>query len=58
MDIIRITGSKKLEGEVQLQGSKNSALPIMAACIMTRDTVILEDIPAISFEYVIKLIPS
>ncbi len=48
MDIIRITGSKKLEGEVQLQGSKNSALPILAACVSVNGISVIHNCPSLT----------
>ena len=34
MDHLLIRGGKRLQGTVQISGSKNSALPILAACLM------------------------
>lgn len=42
-----ITGSKPLQGEVTPSGNKNSALPILAACTLTSDPVILHNVPEI-----------
>ncbi|MFC1504468.1 UDP-N-acetylglucosamine 1-carboxyvinyltransferase, partial [Spirochaetota bacterium] len=36
-----IEGGKKLSGEVEISGSKNAALPIMAASILTDEDIIL-----------------
>lgn len=35
----------QISGEVRIDGAKNAALPILAACILAEDTVILEDVP-------------
>ena len=35
MDKFIIEGKGRLEGEVEISGSKNAALPIMAAMILT-----------------------
>lgn len=43
-----IEGSKKLGGRIKVAGNKNSVLPIMAACLLTRDECILENVPQIS----------
>ena len=43
-----ISGSPNLCGDVRISGSKNSALPIMAACIMIRGKVIIKNVPYIS----------
>jgi UDP-N-acetylglucosamine 1-carboxyvinyltransferase len=47
MDKFRIEGGRPLEGEVRISGSKNSALPAMAAALLTDDQVTLENIPAV-----------
>ncbi len=43
-----ITGGTKLSGKVNIAGNKNSVLPIMAACLLTSDTCVLENVPNIS----------
>lgn len=48
MDEIRITGGKPLQGTITIQGSKNAALPMMAAALLHRGISVLEDCPAIS----------
>jgi UDP-N-acetylglucosamine 1-carboxyvinyltransferase len=40
-----IHGQKKLKGEVVISGSKNASLPIMAASLLTKEEVILQNIP-------------
>lgn len=45
MDKFRITGGRALKGRVAISGAKNSALPCMAAAILTPDRVILHNIP-------------
>ena len=40
-----INGNKALSGDIYISGSKNATLPILAACILTDDTVILNNIP-------------
>jgi hypothetical protein len=42
MDKLRIKGGNRLEGEIRVSGSKNSALPAMAAALLTSDEVILQ----------------
>jgi len=42
-----IEGGKKLEGEVDVSGSKNASLPIMAASILNSGTTKLYNIPNI-----------
>lgn len=45
MDSIIIRGGRRLSGTVPVSGSKNSALPIMAACVLTDETSILHNVP-------------
>jgi UDP-N-acetylglucosamine 1-carboxyvinyltransferase len=45
MDKFVIRGGNPLLGTIRVSGSKNSALPCMAAAILTEDEVILENIP-------------
>ena len=48
MDEICITGGKPLQGKISVQGSKNAALPMMAAALLHRGISVLEDCPAIA----------
>src|SRR3989338_4176540 len=43
-----IIGGNKLSGKIKVAGNKNSVLPIMAACLLTDKTCILENVPKIS----------
>ncbi|MBC7797723.1 MAG: UDP-N-acetylglucosamine 1-carboxyvinyltransferase [Pyrinomonadaceae bacterium] len=45
MDKFRIVGGKPLKGKISIGGAKNSALPCMAAAILSSETVILHNIP-------------
>jgi len=45
VDKFRITGGRALHGRVSISGAKNSALPCMAAALLTSETVILHNIP-------------
>jgi UDP-N-acetylglucosamine 1-carboxyvinyltransferase len=45
MDVIHIEGGRRLSGTIQIGGAKNSTLPIMAACLLTEDTMVLSNIP-------------
>src|SRR6202167_3533540 len=47
MDKFVIRGGNPLLGTIRVSGSKNSALPCMAAAILTEDEVILENIPQV-----------
>lgn len=48
MSYISIKGGFKPEGEISLQGSKNATLPILAASVLCRGKVVLENCPDIS----------
>ncbi len=43
-----VEGNKKLSGKIHVAGNKNSVLPLMAACILTAETCVIENVPAIS----------
>jgi UDP-N-acetylglucosamine 1-carboxyvinyltransferase len=45
MDKFRITGGRPLRGRVSISGAKNSALPCMAAALLTAETVTLHNLP-------------
>jgi UDP-N-acetylglucosamine 1-carboxyvinyltransferase len=45
MDKVRITGGVPLRGTVKVSGSKNSALPILFATLLTDETVELDRVP-------------
>ena len=47
MDKFVIRGGNPLVGTVRVSGAKNSALPCMAAAILTEDNVTLENIPQV-----------
>jgi UDP-N-acetylglucosamine 1-carboxyvinyltransferase len=48
MDKFVIRGGNPLLGTIKISGAKNSALPCMAAAILTEDEVILENIPQVN----------
>lgn len=45
---IHVVGGKSLAGNISIQGSKNAALPMMAAALMHRGLSILKGCPKIS----------
>jgi UDP-N-acetylglucosamine 1-carboxyvinyltransferase len=47
MDKFVIRGGNPLLGTIKVSGAKNSALPCMAAAILTEDEIILENIPQV-----------
>ena len=45
MDRLHITGGVNLEGEIRIAGAKNSALPVLAASLLTHDPVQVCNMP-------------
>ncbi|GAB6189979.1 UDP-N-acetylglucosamine 1-carboxyvinyltransferase [Marinitoga arctica] len=45
MGKIKVIGPQKAKGEIDISGSKNSALPILAATLLTDEDIILHNIP-------------
>jgi UDP-N-acetylglucosamine 1-carboxyvinyltransferase len=48
MDSFLIEGGTPLRGEVQISGSKNAVLPIMAATLLTAETCVIRRVPDLS----------
>src|ERR1700677_956971 len=48
MDKFVVRGGNPLLGTIKVSGAKNSALPCMAAAILTEDEVVLENIPQVN----------
>lgn len=48
MDSFLIEGGLPLRGEVQISGSKNAVLPIMAATLLTSETCVVRRVPDLS----------
>ena len=48
MDKIRIHGGRPLSGSIKISGSKNSALPILAATLLTKDPCTIRRVPDLS----------
>src|SRR6187401_3502468 len=47
MSTILIEGGHRLEGRVAVEGNKNAALPLLAACLLTDDECVLTNVPKI-----------
>ncbi|MCV5185516.1 UDP-N-acetylglucosamine 1-carboxyvinyltransferase, partial [Escherichia coli] len=45
MDKFLIRGGRPLSGRVEISGAKNSALPCLAAALLTPETVVLHNVP-------------
>ena len=56
MDKILIKGGKKLKGEVEISGAKNSALPIIASSILSTEECVLTNVPLLKDIQTIKLV--
>lgn len=51
MDSIHVHGGVCLQGNVRIQGSKNAALPVLAATILTKETNVIRNCPRIADVY-------
>ncbi len=47
MATLRIEGGRRLSGAVSVEGNKNSALPLIAACLLTDEECVLSNVPRI-----------
>ncbi len=47
MAYFEIRGGKRLKGSIRVRGSKNAATPILAASLLTKDPVIIDNLPLI-----------
>ncbi|MBO8415928.1 MAG: UDP-N-acetylglucosamine 1-carboxyvinyltransferase [Proteobacteria bacterium] len=45
MDKFQIIGGRTLQGELNISGAKNAALPIILCTMLTSDTVVLKNVP-------------
>jgi UDP-N-acetylglucosamine 1-carboxyvinyltransferase len=48
MDRIRLIGGNQLKGEIPISGAKNAALPLMIASLLTKDPLVLENVPRLA----------
>ena len=47
MSTLMIQGGQRLEGRITVEGNKNAALPLMAACLLTDQACVLTNVPRI-----------
>jgi UDP-N-acetylglucosamine 1-carboxyvinyltransferase len=47
MATLRIEGGRRLSGAVAVEGNKNSALPLIAACLLTDQECVISNVPRI-----------
>src|SRR5437016_12215489 len=48
MSTLLIEGGQRLSGTVEVEGNKNAALPLLAACLLTTEECVLTNVPRIS----------
>ena len=59
MQKLEVFGVNKLKGQIKISGSKNAALPILAATLLTNKKVYLKNLPNVKdIETMIKLLQS
>jgi UDP-N-acetylglucosamine 1-carboxyvinyltransferase len=44
---LRVVGGRRLSGRIAVEGNKNSALPLLAACLLTDQECVLSNVPRI-----------
>src|SRR5512132_2744897 len=47
MERFVVEGGRRLQGSIRPGGNKNAALPILAACLLTDDPIVLRNLPDI-----------
>jgi len=59
MQKLEVFGAKKLKGKINISGSKNAALPILAATLLSNSNIKLRNVPKVrDIETMIKLLQS
>jgi UDP-N-acetylglucosamine 1-carboxyvinyltransferase len=48
MSTLVIEGGRRLSGAIEVEGNKNAALPLLAACLLTSEECVLTNVPRIS----------
>lgn len=48
MSTLVIHGGRRLQGRIDIEGNKNAALPLMAACLLTDQPCVLSNVPRIA----------
>jgi UDP-N-acetylglucosamine 1-carboxyvinyltransferase len=48
MSTLQIEGGHRLSGRIEVEGNKNSALPLLAACLLTTEECVLTNMPVIT----------
>jgi UDP-N-acetylglucosamine 1-carboxyvinyltransferase len=47
-EIFEIEGGKKISGEIAVMGTKNGALAILSACLLTKEPCVIKNIPLVT----------
>ena len=59
MQKLEVFGANKLKGEINISGSKNASLPILAATLLSDKKIYLKNLPNVKdIETMIKLLRS
>ena len=59
MQKLEVFGANKLKGKIEISGSKNAALPILASTLLSYKKICLKNIPRVKdIETMIKLLQS
>ena len=59
MQKLEVFGAKKLKGQINISGSKNSSLPILAASLLSKNQITLKNLPKVKdIETMINLLGS
>ena len=59
MQKLEVFGAKKLKGQINISGSKNASLPILAATLLSKNQIILKNLPKVKdIETMINLLDS
>jgi UDP-N-acetylglucosamine 1-carboxyvinyltransferase len=56
MSTLMIEGGHRLSGRIEVEGNKNAALPLLAACLLTDQECVLENMPRIADVEVMALL--
>jgi UDP-N-acetylglucosamine 1-carboxyvinyltransferase len=57
MSTLLIEGGRRISGAVAVEGNKNAALPLIAACLLTTEECVLHNVPRISdVEVMVRLL--
>jgi len=47
MQKLEVVGSNRLKGKIKIQGSKNASLPILAATLLSKKKIYLNNLPKV-----------